>query len=40
MSEIVTVLLDRKEIDLACYLTAFYNVQVNDDMIKSAIMKD
>ena len=37
MAGIIKVLLFRKETDLACYLTAFYEIYLDDETIKSAI---
>ena len=37
MSEVVKVLLYRKEIDLACYLTSFYNLWIEKELICQAV---
>jgi len=40
MANIIKVLLFRDETDLACYLTAFYEIQVDELMIQEAIDSD
>jgi len=37
MSEVIKVLLYRKEIDLACYLTSFYNLWIEKELICQAV---
>ena len=37
MAEVIKVLLYRKEIDLACYLTSFYNIWVEKELICEAV---
>ena len=40
MSNIIRILFFKEEEDLACYLTAFYNVHVDEELIKAAIAMD
>lgn len=40
MAQIINILLYRKELHLACYLTAFYNFTLEESMIIKAITKD
>jgi len=40
MQKILQILLHRKEEELACYLTAFYNISVTRTMIAQAIDHD
>jgi len=37
MANIIRILLYRKEEDLACYLTAFYNIHLDQKLIKQAV---
>ena len=40
MQDIIRVLFFNDEEDLACYLTAFYEVYVDEDLLKTAIAMD
>ena len=37
MSDIIKILLYRKEIDLACYLTSFYKIWVEKELVCEAV---
>jgi hypothetical protein len=37
MSDIIKIFLYRKEIDLACYLTSFYNMWIDKELICQAV---
>ena len=39
ISKIIRILLHRGEIDLACYLTAFYEIYIEEDLVKMAIRR-
>jgi len=40
MANITQILLYYDEIDLACYLAAYYEIQCDDNMIQNAIVYD
>ena len=40
MSKLLKIMLYRGEIELACYLTAYYEIFIDEDMIKNAIRKN
>ena len=40
MADIVKILLFKDEIDLACYLNSFYEIQCDELMIEHAIQHD
>lgn len=40
MSDIIKILFFKEEEDLACYLTAFYNVHVDEQLIEHAIVQN
>lgn len=40
MMQIVKILLYKKEEDLACFLTTFYEIQINEIDLKTAIMNN
>ena len=40
MANILKILLYYDEIDLACYLTSFYEIQCDENMIEQAIKND
>jgi len=37
MANLVKILMYRKEMDLACYLTVFYQIAIDEEMVKNAI---